>query len=289
MLLYRIWVITALALLALGAVWAQAPSYQQEIADSDIILSGTVTAARDVTPPGGSRTTGLIVERTIEQMTLQPTRVLLGTLPAGPVTVLFYDYDNHKNFSLPKVGDQGVFFLLRAQDGLYMAWPSGVKSLTTLDDIASQINTMPLSVTLTTPAPLYFGQASPVTITLVNHTATPLTITEGHLYGFYYARRIADGLQCILTPFAHPQEQKTGWGDPVVLPAHGTLTLALYTTTMAPPCLALLGADSFLLTLATLHADISFSTGVGDNRQSHIARSNWLDTLVGYPHNVPPQ
>ncbi len=287
MTINRVWVVIGLVLVGSITVWAQTPaSYQIQIANSDVILCGTVTAIRDITPPGGSRTTGLIIERTIEEVTLQPVQLLKGTVPAGPVTVRFFIYQFSKQYQLPKVGDQQVYFLERAKDAMYTAWPSGVLGIGTLDDIAGQVKTSPLSVTLSTPTPLYFREATTIIITLVNNTARPMTISNCYVHGFYYAQHMESDLQASLSAFKdqpYQPVQTICLGKTVPLAANSKLTLPLYVATIAPPTMALFGADSFLLTDATLHVNVDYSQ---EKDQLVSMRSNWVDCLIGYPCRI---
>jgi len=277
-----------------GAVMPMTEADKQNlVSNSDVILSATITAVQDVTPSetgGGAEgwplgKTHIWKGVTVKQLTLQPKQTLLGKVPDGPLTVQVLINSNGNNIPPPRVGDVDLFFLQCTQDG-FLANTQGVQDIKAVDDITKLVDNLPLTVTVATPAtPFYFGQATPVTISLTNHTAAQLKVTNISLFGFYDAKRMESWVINMIST-----APKIEQGQPMLalftLDAHGKQTLTTYVTTTAAPSLALLGPDSFVLTSASLHIEVRFTQNAAEGQpmQNLVARSNWIDPLVGYPH-----
>lgn len=269
---------------------------QNLVSTSDVIASATVTAVADVTPSGMGGAAGnspgvgkFGMGMTIEELTLQPKQVLLGTVPDGTIKVRLTIFNNGKDVTPPKVGDANLYFLQRTKDGYSANLTQNVQGINAVDDITKLVDEMPLTVKLTAPTgPLYFGQATPVTISLTNNTAAQIKISFMNLAGFYYASRMESWVQSMVASSPKPEQGKP-MQEPFTLDANGKQTLTVYATTMAPPSLALLGPDSYVVTYASLHMEVRFSQDAavaGQPAQNLVARSNWVDVMVGYPHTA---
>ena len=300
MLLHRIWVVAGLSLLGMATALAQgavapnppapAPAVTgPQVANSDVIVSGSLTKVQDVPTTGSANgagfkgplpSRGYVTE--IEALTIQPEQGIMGAVPPGPITVLVTSYGGAT--PMPSVGDRKVFLLQRTRDGFSCILSQGVKSIDTLDAVTKLVQALPLIVKMTAPQmPLYFGQATPVTLTLVNNSDIPLQITSLNLTGFYYAKRMENYVQNMIS-MSKDAPQKFPM-DPITLDANGKQTLTIFVNPLAPPSLALLGPDSFLITVATLHMEARYSDGT-TNGQNQVSRSNWIDAMLGFPHIV---
>ncbi len=270
---------------------------QNLVSNSDVILSATVTAVQDVTPSGmgdrgngGSPASGMFGKGIVmQEITLQPKQVLLGTVADGTIKVRMLIYNTGKDVTPPKVGDANLYFLQRTKDG-YSTNLTQVQGMNAVDDITKLVDEAPLTAKLTAPAtPLYFGQATPITVSLTNNTAAQMKITFINLSGFYYANRMESYVQSMVAS-APKTEPGKPMQEPITLDANGKQTLTLYVTTLAPPSLALLGPDSYIVTFASLHADARFTQEAavaGQPALNSVARSNWVDAMVGYAHSAP--
>jgi hypothetical protein len=299
MSLHRVWAIVGFALLGLGTLPVVAgqpgiqptagvapgppklvtapPMDQSQVGNSDVILTGSVTAVKESQTAPAGMVNGVMVT----EITVKPDLVLWGTAPAGPVTVRLFGYGTAAQ--MPKVGDAHLFLLQRTHDGLTANLTRGVKRLDAVDEINRDIKATSLTITLSAPeTPLYFGQPTPLTITLTNTSATPMKISFLSLSGFYYANRMESIVQSMISLNKDRQVQTS-----FLLDANSKQTTMVYARAMAPPSLALFGPDSYLITVASLHMDARFSTD-DSNVQNFITRSNWVDALIGYPHSVTP-
>ena len=305
MLLHRLWLAAGFCLLgtaltlAQGAVAPPPPTpgavTGPQVSNSDVIVSGSVTGVQDIPTPGGGMTPGASPwgitngahGAVTVALTIKPAQVLLGTVPPGPLTVLVINYGGNNPVPMPKVGDSQVFFLQRTRDGFTSNLSQGVKGIDTLDAVTKLVQTLPLTVKLTAPeTPLYFGEMTPVTITLVNNSATALQITSINLSGYYYAPRMENYVQSMIS-FSKDAQPKFPM-DPLTLDANGKQTITVYVKATVPPSLALLGPDSYVVTVASLHLDIRYSDGTAAGRFL-MTRSNWVDAMVGYPHTAPAE
>ena len=297
MSLHRIWVAAGISLLGMTTVLAQQAPIPpavtgSQVTNSDVIVNGQVTGVQDVPTIGGSANGGGMKSPmpgrgfnvVTEALTIQPNQVIMGAVPPGPITVLVTSYGGNNATPMPKVGDSDIFMVQRARDGFSCILSQGVKGIDTLDAVTKLVQAIPFTVKLTAPqSPLYFGQATPVSITLVNNSETAVQITSLNLAGFYYAKRMENYVQSMvsMSKDAAPKFPM----DPITLDANGKQTLTVFVNSMAPPSLALLGPDSYVITAASLHIEARYSDGTTTG-QNLVARSNWVDAMVGYPHIV---
>ena len=279
----RLSIMVSCLLFALAVLNAQRATPEENLLGfSEMIIVGTVTDIRDVpleggadanmgTAPGGMPTTGS--HAVTKMITFRVEEPLLGTTQAKTMTVGFPVYAGQKTEGLPVIGEAKLFFLQRTKNGYTPAFGlQGIQSIDKIETIETLVKAKPLSMSLAPlAAPLFFGKTTQVTVTIANLTDAPLSVRSLAMGGFFYAKRMESNvsLQTLLSAPTHP----------ITIDPKDKKDITLYVTARTPNSMALLGADSYMMTIAALYCQTSYST---DNAKWLLSRSNWQDAYLGF-------
>jgi len=264
-----------------GAMMVAVPE-SQLLGSSELVIAGTVVQDARVDRDGGYLDGKAIIK---------VDEVLAGTA-AGTVTVWHIKPPfmppgvvimDHGGFDL-EAGRRSIFFLSRYRTDYMLEYGfQGMRDLDQLARIRQALAAFPYQLRMTAPAAFYFGQETPVTITVVNRGAAPVKVTHLRLDGQFYAPRM--GAQFVLNiKNFEPGELPF----PATIPVNGEQTFTIPYTMGMPQSWQLFSPDTYLLTPVTVRATAMLEgEGLGEGRQpfSQIA-SPWADTLTGF---APPK
>lgn len=293
---------TSLALLGLTTLLLlaqQAPIGRDEqmVGGSDFIVVGTVTAIQETALstsadggvrapiPGNPKTQGVT-----KLITFTVDETLKGVLTTKELTVAIPVYANQNQDWLPKVAETNIFFLQRSKTGYTLAYgQQGMQQLAKIDDIDKIIKSIPIKIEL--PAfqkPLFFGKAVQLTVKVTNLTDSPLTLRACNLQGFYHAKRMESFLN-VSAQFTDAiiDPEKPTLPATLTIAGKQTMDVKLTVTAQVPQSMALLGADSYMMTIAALYVNINYATEA-DKTRLYAARSNWNDAFLGFPLETEP-
>lgn len=268
------------------------------VSNSDGIAVGTVTNIQHYLTqnqwwayPGGSGPNMVQVM----QVTVKVNQALLGMdgINTFQLTIPLSPYPGDPNTTAAnalKVGDQDLFGLQQTKDGYNLAAGTlGILGTDKVDEIAKLVKNRPLTITSTLAGNLYFGKYTTMTLKVKNNSDTAYRVNYGYLNGYYLAKRMENAVL-----FSVSLDGKLNAGrfpeNPVSIPAHEEREISFFVSTMAPPSMAILGPDSYLMAPISLRATINFSPGDGkptDIVTQHITQSPYIIVYAGYPLTPP--
>lgn len=260
---------------------------EQMIGNTDLVVVGTITEVLEV--PG---TMGIQGEKNfgnfrshnaiMKQISFSVEELLKGMDKTQKITVSIPVQTNQK-IDWPIVGETKIFYLQKSQDGYAVVYGlQSIQALEKIEEADTLIKSVPLILTLNSiKNPLFIGKTTPITVTVTNLTDTPLTLRNFNLSGFFHAKRMESAISFSTTLYDR-QNMDTLAAIPqqITLDAKSTKEISLYVTTHLPQSMALLGPDSYMITIAALCGKVSYST---DNAKWLNTRSNWQDAYLGFP------
>lgn len=260
---------------------------EQMIGNTDLVVVGTITEVLEV--PGtmgiqGEKNFGNIRSHNaiMKQISFSVEELLKGMDKTQKITVSIPVQTNQK-IDWPIVGETKIFYLQKSQDGYAVVYGlQSIQALEKIEEADTLIKSVPLILTLNSiKNPLFIGKTTPITVTVTNLTDTPLTLRNFNLSGFFHAKRMESAISFSTTLYDR-QNMDTLAAIPqqITLDAKSTKEISLYVTTHLPQSMALLGPDSYMITIAALCGKVSYST---DNAKWLNTRSNWQDAYLGFP------
>lgn len=134
--------------------------------------------------------------------------------------------------------------------------------------------------------PLYFGKVTPITVTVANLADVPLTLRYFNLGGFFHAKRMESYISFATSLYATPDVP----GEParpqqITIDAKAKKDVTLYVSPRVPQSMALLGPDSYMMTIAAIYCQVSYTI---DNAKWLNTHSNWQNSYLGFPLQSEP-
>lgn len=271
----------------------------QQVALSDLIVVGTIDSVKEL--PGVSNGLAgqaiVTVERvikgdpTVKQVTVR--YLLPPKLPPGVIVM------DHGGMVL-NAGFRQLFVLQRTQGGYTpVAGQQGIHSITDVDTLTALVKDATLTITIDTPiGPFYFGQTTPVKITVSNSGKTDVSIDQISLEGFFVSERLGSTVPLVEVRPAIPAVLNATDATPLtntipnkpVVAAGGKYQRTINITCSVPTGWQLLGPDTYIQTPALIRAQVIAQPIATEARglglQMSRAASSWTMSMVGYP---PPQ
>lgn len=271
---------------------------KQMVSSSDLIVVGTVTKIQetalsltaDAAEMGlwGTKTNSL--SGVTKLITVSVEEALKGNVISKEMTLAVTLLANQNAEWLPKVGDTDIFYVQRNKSGNTLTYgKQGIQPLAQIDDIEKTIKSVPLSVELPPfQSPLFFGKPAQLSLKVTNITDSPLTLRNFSLQGFYYANRMESFIN-ISTQLADALVEP---GKPIIpatltIAGKQTMEIKLIVSPRVPQSMTLLGADSYMMTIAALYANVNYATEA-DKTRVYVSRSNWNDAFLGFSFENEP-
>ena len=269
------------------------------ISGSDGIVTGTVTNVQDMLTenrywayPGGRGPS----EVHVLQVTVRVNKALygMGDTNTFQLAIPISPYGAGDQSTAPaaglKVGDQRLFCLRQTKDGYDLASTpqQAIMAVDKTDDIAQLIKNRPLTIIPSFAGNLYFGKFNTLTLKVTNNTDSTCTVTNAFLSGYYLAKRMENVISFSMSPDGKTAGKPLA--NPIDVPAHEARDITLYVSTQAPPSLALLGADSYLLVPFSARASLTYTQAAAPptgGAQMHMLQSPALIGYAGYPLAKP--
>lgn len=268
----------------------------QKVGNSDLILTGTVSKIQDADASYISDDVGMKVapmdpkfaslRRITKVLTISVDETLKGSVTTRDITVAVSVFANQNIDWLPKAGDTAIFFLQRNRSSFSLTYGQlGIQPLAKIDAIEKTIKSVPISIELSLfQSPLFFGKTAQLSVKVTNLTDSPIILRNFSLQGFYYAKRMENFVN-VAVQLADAQidpEKPAIPPIPISIAGKQTMEIKLNVTAQVPQSMALLGADSYMMTIAALYANVNYASEA-DKTRFTIARSNWNDAFLGFP------
>ena len=263
----------------------------QMVGNSDVVVVGTVTEVKDAPATGwkngeqGNDISFRGVQGAMKVITFTVEEVLKGQVKATSISVGIAVAPNQKTDWLPRVGESKIFSMQRTRDGYGLSYgQQGIQALEKIDPVEQLIKSTPITLTMQPlAAPLYFSKVTPITMTVENISDAPLTLRNFSLGGFFHARRMENYVSFAVSLSATPAVAgEIVRPQPLVLEGKTKKEITLYVSPRVPQSMALLGPDSYMMTIAAIYGNVSYSTGE-EKAPTLNCRSSWQDAYLGYP------
>lgn len=262
-----------------GLAMMVAISENQLVGSSDLVIVGTVVQDDRVAPDSGYLDGKAVirVDRVLKGAAAGTVTAWHTKPPITPPGIVIMD---HGGFELD-AGKQAIFFLQRYRTDYVMGFGfQGIRQMNELEHFTQALAAYPYTARITAPVgPFYFGQETPVSITVTNKGAEEIKVTHIMLSGHFYAPRMEPSFTLNIKSFAQGELP-----FPAAIPAGGEKTFTIPYTMPKPQSWVLLSPDTFFMTPVQIHATITQETALAlRGYGGPELTSPWVDTQVGFP------